>query len=105
MLDADRLTFGSMILMHRLAHGMSQKKLAEAVGVTQGSVTAWENNRYLPEWKTVAKVVTYLGLDLDLVVNAIGNNILESFKDLADGSGPATVHRADAPHPEGNVTL
>lgn len=47
--QARRDAFGRALIQARLARDLSQEALAALLGVTQGSVSNWENGRNLPD--------------------------------------------------------
>lgn len=48
--------------------GLGQAELAERVGVTQQTISRWENGEVIPPPKRLAKVARALDLDLDRVL-------------------------------------
>ncbi len=48
--------------------GLGQAELADRVGVTQQTISRWENGEVVPPPKRLAKVAQALGLDLDRVL-------------------------------------
>lgn len=48
--------------------GLGQAELAERVGVTQQTISRWENGEVVPPPKRLAKVALALDLDLDRVL-------------------------------------
>lgn len=49
----------------RLQKGMTQAKLAEAVGVSQGSVALWEAGEITPRIPTLRKLADLFGCTID----------------------------------------
>ena len=50
--------FGNALMMYRVASGLSQKDLAVAAGVSQGSISAYERGKswpILPVWARIAR--------------------------------------------------
>lgn len=64
-----KVRFGSLVRACRLDNEMSQEDLADALGVHQPSVSAWELGRTLPVLKTIVDIAELYGLPLptDLV--------------------------------------
>lgn len=59
-----RERFGSLIRSCRLENEMTQEDLADAVGVHQPSVSAWELGRTLPAPGTLLDLARLFNLDL-----------------------------------------
>ena len=57
--------FKDKIRMLRMSRRMSQYALAAAVGVTQGSVSHWENGRAFPEMPVLKALCAYFGISMD----------------------------------------
>ena len=55
----------------RLKAGLSQEKLAAALGVSQGSVSHWEVGDNRPAFDMIPKLATVLGTTADEVISAI----------------------------------
>ena len=55
-------TFGDKIRKRRLELKMLQKDVAQMIGVTEDSVTFWENNRAFPSIKHMPKIIDFFGL-------------------------------------------
>lgn len=47
---------------------MSQKELADALGVTQGTVSAWESGRWDPTVENLRAVAKVLGVTVDELI-------------------------------------
>lgn len=52
-------------LGHRRGKRVTQRELAEAVGVHELTVTAWETGKQKPDADNLAKVTSFLGMDSD----------------------------------------
>ena len=50
---------------YRKASGISQERLAELLGVTQGAVTQWECGRTHPGYTRLLKLADLLGVTVD----------------------------------------
>jgi len=57
------MTFGEKLFQLRTAAGLSQKALADAVGVAQGAVGHWETGLREPGWGSVQALCVALGVD------------------------------------------
>lgn len=49
----------------RTRHGIKQKQLAKAVGVTANTIWRIETGRNQPSWKLANRIANYLGCTLD----------------------------------------
>lgn len=54
--------FGDNVAMLRLAKGMTQRQLADKVGVARATVAAWEVRGTLPNWDTMDKLEEVFGV-------------------------------------------
>ena len=52
----------------RKEKGLSQKELADALGVTQGTVSAWESGRWDPTVENLRAVAKVLGVTVDELI-------------------------------------
>ena len=52
----------------RKAKGMSQKELADALGVTQGTISAWESGRWNPTIERVRAAAKVLCVTVDELI-------------------------------------
>ena len=50
---------GQFLKKLRLEKGLSQKELAEKIGVNEMSVVGWEKNLRLPKGRNVSKVIDF----------------------------------------------
>lgn len=51
----------------RLEKGMSQRKLAEILGVNQTSVSKWEIEKAYPDMESTHKLADYFGVSIDFI--------------------------------------
>jgi transcriptional regulator with XRE-family HTH domain len=58
------MDLGGRISAWLLVRGMTQKALADAVGVSPGAVTAWVKNSSPPTQRNLEKVVEALGVTM-----------------------------------------
>ena len=58
-------TLGQNIRNARLAAHMSQEKLAEAVLVSPGAISHYENDRYRPPYETLEMIAQVLGVSVE----------------------------------------
>lgn len=52
----------------RIAAGMTQQQLADALGVAQQSVTRWETGEREPRVSTLRRIAAVLGCDLSALL-------------------------------------
>lgn len=57
------MTTGELIKQARQNSNMTQKELAEKVGVSYQMIQAWENNRRNPKTETLKKIAAALGVE------------------------------------------
>lgn len=70
-----KINFAKQIQTLRLARSLSQKELAEEVGVTEQAVSKWETGRNLPDLQTAVAVAYFLQVKLDDLL--LGSTITE----------------------------
>lgn len=58
-------TLGKRVAAHRKRLGMTQDKLAEALGVTAQAVSKWENDQSCPDITTLPKLAQIFGISTD----------------------------------------
>lgn len=58
----------------RSARGISQKALADAIGVSQQSINKYENHNIEPDIQTLCKIADYFGISVDYLVGRIAEN-------------------------------
>jgi transcriptional regulator with XRE-family HTH domain len=58
-------TGGAFIRHHRTKAGMTQQELADAIGMTNRSVSQWETNRETPSRDALAKLAAVFRIKLD----------------------------------------
>lgn len=61
-------TLGAEIRQHRVASGLSQEALAEAIGCDQGHISRLETGKYLPSLLDAKKIANALGIDIALLL-------------------------------------
>ena len=59
---------GSLIRYYRKKKKMTQKQLAEAVGVSRAAVYDWEREKYSPEGENLLRLSEVLGVSMDYLV-------------------------------------
>ena len=63
-----RRTNSSPIAAARLAKGLTQAQLAEAVGTTQGQIARWETGARNPKVPALAKIAQALGVTIEQLI-------------------------------------
>ena len=58
----------SPIRAARIAAGMTQQQLADALGIAQQSVTRWETGEREPRVSTLKRIAAVLGCDLSALL-------------------------------------
>lgn len=74
--------FTSFLKVHRAINGLSQKALAEKVGVPQASIGQWERNETSPTMKNIKKLSIALDVSAVEVFNLLLKRQDEKGKDL-----------------------
>ena len=54
--------------------GLTQKELAEKVGVSTNTVARWERNEFQPSWSDFLKLCVVLGMELEWFVGKENGN-------------------------------
>ena len=62
--ETDPASVGARLLKLRLAHGMSQRKLAGLAGVTNGAISTIEQDRVSPSVASLKKILQVFGLSM-----------------------------------------
>ena len=62
------MNFGTVIRNLRVSNGMSQYELAQKLGTSQSSVTAWENGKRQPDFASLAKISELFGVPMSMLV-------------------------------------
>lgn len=75
---SDAMTVGERIRRHRERAGFTQKALADKVGVSQNTVSGWENERTEPDRESVRKIAQVLSVDISLL--ELGDDAPEAHK-------------------------
>ena len=57
--------YGGRIKELRERHGLTQKELAEKLGVSAQAVSKWENNVNQPDVSTIRKLCAIFGISVD----------------------------------------
>ncbi len=73
----------NIIKVRRVIKGMNQQELANAVGVTQGAVSQWENGLSQPSGKIVSKLSEVLDCKPEAILGT-GNTPEEHEDSISD---------------------
>ena len=77
-------TIGNNIKLYRLNLGMSQKQLAQTIGVCTETVQNYENNRREPNMETLNKIADIFCIPLNYLINSNDKtNCIIKEKDIA----------------------
>ncbi len=71
-------TLGKRIVSHRKRLGLTQDKLAEALGVTAQAVSKWENDQSCPDITTLPKLAQLFGITTDELLGLETKKVLEA---------------------------
>lgn len=74
-----RKELGNRIRLSRLQRGMSQEKLADAVGRSNQFISSLERGHQAPSVYTLAKICEVLPADADYILMGRENNIIPSY--------------------------
>jgi transcriptional regulator with XRE-family HTH domain len=61
------MEIGRNIANYRKLKRLTQKELAETIGMSRGHIVAIERGRRIPKIKTLARIAECLGVDLELL--------------------------------------
>ena len=89
----DQLKTGKFIAALRKEKNMTQEKLGEKLGVTNKTVSRWENGNYMPD----IEMLLLLSKEFDVSINEIisGERLLEeNFKKAADNNLVAALENS-----------
>ncbi len=77
MTEGDSAPVGTRIRAARLARGMTQAMLAEAVGVTRSAVAQWETDRAGQVRGNLTRIASVLGVSVQFLLEGHGGNAPE----------------------------
>jgi len=60
---------------HRAGIGITQEKMAQDLGVSQGAVAQWESGKRNPPLKKAKEIADYFGTTIDVIFFDNGYNI------------------------------
>lgn len=62
-----KLNFGDRILLLRKKKNLSQKQLADQLGIVPTELASWENDTAFPQYKQLLKLADILDISLDFL--------------------------------------
>lgn len=68
-------TFGSILEELRKDRNMTQKELAEAIYVTSGTISNYENDRYLPDIEKLIMLADHFNVTIDYLLGRASYNL------------------------------
>ena len=71
--------FAEQLKTLRKINGLTQKELAENVGVQQGAINKWESKQTEPNIEKLVKLADYFDVSLDYLMGGKMKNITEEF--------------------------
>ena len=74
----ENMTYGERLKELRIAKGVSQKEIANAIGVDVSSISYWERDIYEPKANYIAKMARFFAVSADFLLgleDEIGNKI------------------------------
>ena len=70
------MNFSEKLHQLRIKHGLSQKKLADAIGVSQSSINYWEKGQRMPSYESVYGIAEYFNILVDSLLDDSYNDVL-----------------------------
>ena len=102
----DTTSFGQYISQVRGERNMSQRKLADAAGLTNSTVSRIENDIVKPDVSTISKIAEILGISKEILLTKCGySEIPEDFVIIARKIGDLTVEQRKAAYEVFNSTI
>ncbi len=74
----DKQTMGALIAEKRKAQGMTQRDLAERLGVTDKAVSKWERDLSCPDISAISKLAQVLGITVEELLAGQGHPAKEA---------------------------
>ena len=71
---------GERIKQLRVDRGLSQMKMARALGLSRFTITGWENDKRIPHWANLQQLAEYFGVSVKFLLYGENNK-----GDKADG--------------------
>ena len=102
----DTLSFGKYIAQVREEQGMSQRKLAEAAGLTNSTINRIEADTVKPDVSTIGKIADVLGIQKEILLTKCGySEIPEDFVIIARKIGDLTAEQRKEAYEIFNATI
>lgn len=80
-------TFGSILEELRKDRKMTQKELSEVIFVTTGTISNYENDRYLPDIEKLIMLADYFNVTIDYLLGRVSYNLTpDTFEKPIDSS-------------------
>jgi transcriptional regulator with XRE-family HTH domain len=79
----NKMNFGDKLVMLRRKHNISQKDLANKIGVHVTNISRYEQNLYVPNHETLIKISKFFNVSLDyLLIDEHENPYIVDLDDL-----------------------
>lgn len=79
--SGDIMNIGEKIKKYRNEKGITQKELAQKIGVTPPTLASWESGKRTPKFETVKRIAKGLGVgSLQLYGDSIPNDVIKEIK-------------------------
>ncbi|KKM95897.1 hypothetical protein LCGC14_1183590 [marine sediment metagenome] len=59
---------GERIKQLRVDRGLSQMKMARALGLSRFTITGWENDKRIPHWANLQQLAEYFGVSVKFLL-------------------------------------
>lgn len=69
------MNFGTQIKMIRKENQLTQEQFSNQLNISRQTVSAWENNRYLPDIEMIVEIAKTFNLSLDDLI--LGNTVVK----------------------------
>ena len=86
--DSNNMTTGQRIRYYRKSIGLTQKELAQKIGITQSSIVLWENDKTTPVYNNLRALAEVLGMD---VYSLCDEKTWENLKSKMPSAGENTL--------------
>ena len=81
----DQIKMGKFIAALRKEKGLTQEKLGEKLGVTNKTVSRWENGNYMPDVEMLSLLSEEFGVSINELISGV-RLAAEDFKKAADSN-------------------
>lgn len=79
----ERILLNQTIKKLRVEHGLTQKQLAKALGVTEQAISKWENETCCPDVSLIIPIAKYFSVSIDTLFGYDN----QSKNDISQGNG------------------